>query len=217
MQIYIIKHKRPAADCSGNLEIAYQVYGNVKYTYTYGNTNTHTFVKKYLGNRTLDEVQKLNYVYVLLGDNNIFNVNGIENNIDFIVDVDSSENIPVAIVTGNNINATWKMTVRNSAGDNEWRNAVTFFTNATDSKISYRNRELGDILQDYGSSGNKLKRIYDLKVALYHHKTNIEERYQGDPIDTITSSYLRIDVDEFNDIESRDEIVEGEEYDEETE
>ena len=52
-------------------------------------------------------------------------------------------------------------------------------------------------MQDYGSSGNKLKRIYDLKVALYHHKTDPATRYQGDPIDIITSSYLRIDVDEF--------------------
>ena len=80
-----------------------------------------------------------------------------------------------------------------------------FFTNAKDGKINFRDRDLANRVNDYGSSGNKLKRIYELRVELYHHRNSMTGKYQGDPIDTITSSYLRIDVDEFNDESSRGE------------
>ena len=207
VEIVIKKVLVPVA--TGN-ENAYQVYGNVKYIYKYSNGHVGNFEKKYVGNRTLDEEQKLNYVYVILGDEKIFDVDGVKNNIRFNIDVDSSENIPIAVVTGDNEHVTWNMSVTSpvvtpGVDNNVWRDAVTFFTNAKDGKINFRDRDLANRVNDYGSSGNKLKRIYELRVELYHHRNGMTGKYQGDPIDTITSSYLRIDVDEFNDESSRGE------------
>ena len=168
---------------------------------------TKIYKKDFLGARSCDDSLKLNYVYVLLSDDQL-NGNRVHD-VDFVIDIDdSSENIPIAIVTGDNPKCKWNMSVRDgvnaaggASGTYKWRKAVMFFSNAEDeNKIKMRdNAEL----YDFATSGNKLKRIYDLEVALYRHNTSLSNRFVGEPIDVITSSYLRIDVDHFNEDASK--------------
>ncbi|MBE5935123.1 MAG: prepilin-type N-terminal cleavage/methylation domain-containing protein [Lachnospiraceae bacterium] len=191
-------------------EVSYEIFSNITYTYTLSSGSMIHVDKNYVGSRTMDSKQRLHYVYVLLSDDNIRGTNNLVFNMDVIENgsAGEAENIPIALVTGNS-SAKWNMSVVEGAYDASgvfvetynWKNSVMFLTNGEDgSKINFR-----DALNDYGTSGNKLKRIYGLKVAMYPAKTNMADRFRGTPIDTITSSYLRIDVNDFNDEASKSE------------
>ena len=121
-----------------------------------------------------------------------------------IAETSDAENIPIAIVTGNNSKVKWDMSVTSKMPDpsggtgyvytDDWKNTATFFTNATGNKIKGRSVDL----KDYATSGNKLKRIYGLTVDMYPFNFAVDRKFQGDPIDSVSSSYLRIDVEDFN-------------------
>ena len=224
VDINITKHESP--------ETMYEVYGSVWYRYDRDGDGSTTNAaagdvnvgSSYLGSRSLDGKQRLNYVYVLLGDDNLAKFSDQEYNLNFHINVKDgldeaeAENIPIAIVTGSNDRVKWNMTVDSRMpnpdydpayeGDwldprshetvitDDWRDSAMFFTNAKNGKINFRDR--ADVLKDYGTSGNKLKRIYGLTVDMYDFNFALDRKFTGEPVDSMKSSYLRIDVEDFN-------------------
>ena len=235
VEIFITKHE---ANPHTGVETSYEVYGSVWYRFdrdgdgdynnaAAGDVNVGS---SYVGSRSLDAKQGLNYVYILLGDDKLARFGDKEyklkihvnvrdgKNADDTINEYEAENIPIAIVTGSNDRVKWDMTVDSQMPNpnydpayehdphdprgyptvetRDWRDTAMFFTNAKNGKINFRNH--AELLKDYGTSGNKLKRIYGLRVDMYDFNFSVDRKFQGDIVDSMTSSYLRIDVDDFN-------------------
>lgn len=203
MDIYITKHKAENIDDSADTSItrgAYHVYGNITY-YTVSDprdsylaaTKSYTFLN--VGEDSFDINHRLNYMYV------VCNGEGLEGTNDIIFHMDAKNlyewdskkvDIPVAIVTANcdiSTNTKWKLSTADADTKEAARAYLTFLTN-NGSESNIYTTEVTKI-DNFGDSGKKIRRIYELTVQVYDYQSDIGNKFKTKALSDIKSALIR--------------------------
>jgi prepilin-type N-terminal cleavage/methylation domain-containing protein len=185
MSIFIKRY-----DPNGVSKGGYYIYANVKYSSaSKGTSRTY----KHIGDKAFDNINKLKYVYVICNADKLYGKvdNKIKINID-VQGIGDDVNIPIAMVSSNtNANRGWYLDTPTGAN---WRKYLQFLTNDGETGITniYTVQPaFGDNRGNLGDSGQKIRRLYNLKVKVYEAQPSLDKRFIGDPISETNSAFIR--------------------------
>lgn len=180
MDIFIKKYHQDGVSKGG-----YYIYANVTYSsVSKGKTVTY----KHVGDKAYDNKNKLKYVYVIC---NAAGLGSMDNYINFTITVegdDSEVNIPIALVSSNtSAVAKWQLGTMNG----NYRKYLQFLTNDGDTGIVNIYQANPTDRKNFGDSGQKIRRLYNLKVDVYEAQSSLSTRFRGVPISSTNSAFIR--------------------------
>lgn len=204
IDVYVTKHKAGQENTESDTTVArgaYHAYGDI--TYYVGDDyesakaagTFYTFLN--IGEDSFDIKNKLKYMYVICNGEGLEGVNDVVCHVDAqgLEAWDSGNvDIPVAIVTSNCVDARWKLMLDNDLpySKDSARKYLSFLTNnGSNNGVENIYTTDGVTIENFGDSGKKTRRIYELNVQVYDYQENVNQKFKTNVLSNIKSTFIR--------------------------